>query len=171
MPRQIPQRFSPGVLSMAPSQHNLWGGAWGAFIPWQPKHREHLAIAFTGRATGSAPGGHASVPASPLLILGIFSIYIYIYIFVRFYPPCHSGRLLNTHNDLEGAVKVLASAECSGIGAKTPGRTVVSSHLQTTRLPLSRGGQCERTCAKHHVGKLSALRRTACWLRTNGNSL
>lgn len=91
--------------------------------------------------------------------------------FVCFYPPSLSGRLLNIHNDLEGAAKILASAEYSGSGAKERGRTVVSSHLQTIRLPLSRGGQYERTCAKHHVGKLSALRGTACWLRTNGNGL
>lgn len=171
MPRQIPQRFSPGVLSMAPSQHNLWGEPGALLFPGSQSTGSTLQLHSRGGPQVVLLGRHASVPASPLLILGIFSIYIYIYIFVRFYPPCHSGRLLNTHNDLEGAVKVLASAECSGIGAKTPGRTVVSSHLQTTRLPLSRGGQCERTCAKHHVGKLSALRRTACWLRTNGNSL
>lgn len=91
--------------------------------------------------------------------------------FACFYPPSLSGRLLNIHNDLEGAAKVLASVEYGGSRAKTRGRTVVSSHLQTIRLPLSGGGQCERTCAKHHVGKLSALRGTACWLRTNGNGL
>lgn len=95
----------------------------------------------------------------------------FFFLFACFYPPSLSGRLLNIHNDLEGAAKVLASAECGGSRAKTRGRTVVSSHLQTIRLPLSRGGQCERTCAKHHVGKLSALRGTACWLRTNGNGL
>lgn len=124
----------------------------------------------TGRATGSAPGGtRLSDSLSLTHIRDFFSLYMHL--FARFYPLRLSGRLLNTHNDLEGAVKVLASAECGGIGAKTPGSTVVSSHLQTTRLPLSRGGQCERTCAKHHVGKLSALRGTACWLWTNGNSL
>jgi len=91
--------------------------------------------------------------------------------FSCFYPPSLSGRLLNIHNDLEGAAKVLASAEYGGSGAKARGRTVVSSHLQTIRLPLSGGGHFERTCAKHHVGKLSTLRGTACWLRTNGNGL
>lgn len=108
--------------------------------------------------------------ASPSRALGGFGV-VGMGFFVCFYPPSLSGRLLNIHNDLEGAAKILASAEYSGSGAKERGRTVVSSHLQTIRLPLSRGGQYERTCAKHHVGKLSALRGTACWLRTNGNGL
>lgn len=58
------------------------GGAWGAFIPWQPKHREHLAIAFTGRATGSAPGETClSASLSLTHIRDFFYIYMYIYLF------------------------------------------------------------------------------------------
>lgn len=122
---------------------------------------------------GSAPRRTClSYSASPSRALGGFGHFgVALFFFACFYPPSLSGRLLNIHNDLEGAAKVLASVEYGGSRAKTRGRTVVSSHLQTIRLPLSRGGQCERTCAKHHVGKLSALRGTACWLRTNGNGL
>lgn len=56
--------------------------------------------------------------------------------------------------------KVLAGAARGGSSAKARGRAVVSSHLQTIRLPLS-GGAEQGTCAKHHVGKLSALQGTA----------
>lgn len=65
------------------------------------------------------------------------------------------------------------SLACSRNTAKAPaGRPMVSAHLQTIRLPFSRGGGgCKQTCAKHHVGRLSALRGTGRWPWTNGNSL
>ena len=80
MPRQIPQRFSPGVLSMAPSQHNLWGEPGGLLFPGSQSTGSTLQLHSRGGPQVVLLGRHALVPASPLLILGIFSIYICIYI-------------------------------------------------------------------------------------------
>lgn len=109
-------------------------------------------------------GGQRSMEDMPRLLCRSFTcirgFLVLFYFFSFFYPPSPSGRLLTTHNDLEGAAKVLAAAVRGGSSAKARGRTVVSSHLQTIRLPLS-GGAEQGTCAKHHVGKLSALQGTA----------
>lgn len=111
-------------------------------------------------------GGQRSTDDMPRLLCRSFTCFwgflVLFYFFFPsfFYPPSPSGRLLTTHNDLEGAAKVLAAAARGGSSAKARGRTVVSSHLQTIRQPLS-GGAEQGTCAKHHVGELSALQGTA----------